>query len=131
MKNTGDGRRIQRVEREVQQTVASFLLKGFKTPLPGLVTISRVTMPADLRIARVYVSVLGDDNIRDEVIELLNERAFEVQNYIGRELKMRFCPKLTFYNDDSTEHVLKIEKILHDLNQQKAISEEPESSDEE
>lgn len=131
MKNTGDGRRIQRVEREVQQTVASFLLKGFKTPLPGLVTISRVTMPADLRIARVYVSVLGDDQVRDEVIELLNERAFEVQNFIGRELKMRFCPKLTFYNDDSTEHVLKIEKILHDLSQQKNKSEETESSDEE
>jgi len=124
-KELGDGRRVSRVEREVQMSIAQFLLSGFKHPLPGLVTISHVKMPGDLRTAKVYVSVLGSDQQKHEVIETLNQRAFQVQDFIGRELKMRFCPKLTFYADETTEKVLKIEKILADLkdeNQRQGVS---------
>lgn len=115
MKNTGDGRRVARVEKEVQIQVARYLVSGFSTPLPGIVTVSLVRMPADLRTAKVYVSVLGDDQQMEEVLQILQARAFEVQDYIGRELKMRYCPKLTFYKDHTTEQVIKIDKILHDL----------------
>lgn len=115
MKNMGDGRRVARVEREIQATIAQFLIRGFKTPLPGLVTVASVKMPADLRTAKVYVSVLGSDKQQEEALELLQERAFEIQNFIGKELKMRYCPKLTFFADHTTEQVLKVEKILHDL----------------
>ena len=119
MKKEGDGRRVSRVEQEIQKTVAQFLISGFRFPLPGLVTVARVMMPADLRTAKVYISVLGSDEQRVEAIETLNERAFEVQNYIGKELRMRYCPKLHFYADDTTEHVLKIERILHELKEEK------------
>jgi ribosome-binding factor A len=115
MKNTGDGRRVARVEREVQQSVAQFLISGFKLPLPGIVTVARVKMPGDLRTAKVYISVLGDPKLLEEAVELLQERAFEIQNYLGKELKMRYCPKLTFYPDHETEEILKVEKILQDL----------------
>jgi ribosome-binding factor A len=116
MKKEGsDGRRKERVEREIQNTIAQFLIKGFKTPLPGLVTVSAVRMPGDLRTAKVYISVLGSDNDKSGAMKILEERAFEVQNFIGRELKMRYCPKITFLQDDTTEKVLKIEKILQEL----------------
>ena len=119
MKKTGDGRRVARVEQEIQKTVAQFLISGFRRQLPGLVTVSRVIMPADLRNAKVYISVLGSDADRKEALETLKERAFEVQNYIGKELRMRYCPKISFYLDEMTEHVLKIDRILHDLEEEK------------
>lgn len=122
MKNTGDGRRVQRVEQEVQKTIAQFLIKGFRERLPGLVTVARVMMPADLRTAKVYVSVLGDDKQREEAVEILQSQAFDVQNFIGRELRMRYCPRLTFYLDDTTEQILKIDRILHEIDQSKAKS---------
>lgn len=119
-KNDEDkNRRISRVEQEIQKTVAQFLISGFRSPLPGLVTISRVLMPADLRSAKVYVSVLGSDEQREQALETLQERAFEVQDYIGKQLKMRYCPRLTFYNDDTTDHVLKIDRILHELDEKR------------
>lgn len=117
--NRDSNRRISRVEQEVQKTIAQFLISGFRFPLPGLVTISRVMMPGDLRTAKVYISVLGTDPERESALETLKERAFEVQNYIGKELRMRFCPKLTFYMDHTTEHVLKIDRILHELEKTK------------
>lgn len=142
MKNTGDGRRVARVEREVQQTVAQFLISGFRLPLPGIVTVARVRMPGDLRTAKVYISILGDPKLLDEAVELLQERAFEIQNYLGKELKMRYCPKLTFYPDNETEEILKVEKILQELDNERkskqgsarpegAESNQEEDSDEE
>lgn len=132
MKNMGDGRRVARVEREIQATIAQFLIRGFKTPLPGLVTVASVKMPADLRAAKVYVSVLGSDEQKSETIDLLQERAFEIQKYIGSELKMRYCPKLTFFPDHTTEEVLKVERILHELEEErKAKGESSNESDEE
>jgi len=128
MKNMGDGRRVARVEREIQNTIAQFLIRGFKVPLPGLVTVASVKMPADLRAAKVYVSVLGDEKAQEETIDLLQERAFEIQNFIGKELKMRYCPKLTFYVDHATEQVLKVERILSDLEAERK-SKEPKSSE--
>ncbi|MEK2645068.1 30S ribosome-binding factor RbfA [Bdellovibrio sp. BCCA] len=131
MKNMGDGRRVARVEREIQATIAQFLIRGFKTPLPGLVTVSQVKMPADLRAAKVYISVLGSDAQQEEALELLQERAFEIQNFIGKELKMRYCPKLTFYPDHTTEQVLKVERILHELEEERKATGKTEESDDE
>lgn len=116
MKKEGDGgRRTARVEREVQQTIARFLISGFKLPLPGIVTVARVQMPGDLRTAKVYISVIGESSQLSEVVELLQKRAFEIQNYLGKELKMRYCPKLVFYADFDTEQILKVDRILQDL----------------
>ncbi|QDK45143.1 30S ribosome-binding factor RbfA [Bdellovibrio sp. ZAP7] len=129
MKNMGDGRRVARVEREIQATIAQFLIRGFRTPLPGLVTVASVKMPADLRAAKVYVSVLGSDKDQETALELLQERAFEIQNYIGKELKMRYCPKLTFYVDHATEQVLKVERILSDLELERKSKEPKEDSE--
>jgi|SRR5207253_10031468 len=123
MKKEGDGgRRIARVEREVQQTIARFLISGFKLPLPGILTVARVIMPGDLRTAKVYVSVLGETSQLEEAVELLQERAFEIQNYLGKELKMRYCPKLVFYADFDTEQILKVDRILQDLEAERTKS---------
>ncbi|MFS4460316.1 30S ribosome-binding factor RbfA [Bdellovibrio sp. HCB2-146] len=121
MKNMGDGRRVARVEREIQATVAQFLLRDLRSELPGIVSVASVKMPADLRAAKVYISVIGTDEERDEVMDILKERAYEIQNYIGSELKMRYCPKLTFYSDTITEQVIKVDRILQELeNERKA-----------
>ncbi len=128
-KEKGDGgRRVQRVEQEMQRSIAQFLISGFRLPLPGLVTVSRVLMPGDLRTAKVYISVFGSEEAQEKAIETLQERAFEVQNFIGKELKMRFCPKITFYADAATEHVLKIDRILHDLEKEKTNTKDKKES---
>lgn len=126
MKNMGDGRRVARVEKEVQSVIAQYLISGFRQRLPGLVTVAAVRMPGDLRSARVYVSVLGEDKLKDQVVEILQASAAEIQRYIGDQLRMRYCPKLTFYPDHTTEQVLKIEKIIHELEVEKSTVAKPE-----
>jgi ribosome-binding factor A len=72
-------------------------------------------MPPDLKSARVYVSILGSDEDRERSIENLNQYTKIIQSHIAKELKLRFCPKLTFYLDTGLDKALKIEKILHEL----------------
>jgi len=128
MKNTGDGRRVARVEQEVQKAIAQFLVSGLKVRLPGLVTVASVRMPADLRAAKVYISVLGADEEREKVLELLQKQAYLIQNFIGQELRMRYCPRLTFFQDTTTEHVLKVDRILMELEQQKKLTEKSQNN---
>lgn len=134
MKNTGDGRRKVRVEKEVQELISNFIIRQLRNDLPGMVTVTRVQMPADFRTANVYLSYFETTDVDDispsfdqkakvDVAEVLQSWASDIQEEIGRTLKMRYCPKLSFYNDETTEKILKIEKILAE------IADEPEIAD--
>lgn len=127
MKNMGDGRRIARVEREIQATVAQYLIRDMRSELPGIVSVAAVKMPADLRAAKVYISVIGSEEERNEVLEILTERAYEIQNFIGSELKMRYCPKLSFYTDYATDEVVKVDRILAELERERNLKAKAEA----
>ena len=127
MERRGEGsdeRRTKRVEREVREVVARYLLGGFRGELKGLVSVSRVGMAGDLRSGRVFISVMGEPGDAEESLESLREFAHDIQKEVDRQLKMKFCPKLSFFLDDSMEHVLKVEKILRDISLQNAATAE-------
>ncbi len=132
MKKTGDGRRIERVQKEVTQVLSRFLMGTFKGDLPGIVTVTRVTMPADLRNARVQVAILNGTPEQNELAaEMLQERAVEMQHYLAKQLPLRYTPKLQFFADNSLEKVLKIDRILHDIGQKSAKDSASSDEDEE
>ena len=125
----GDGRRKIRVEKEVQEVISGFIIRQLRHDLPGVVTITRVTMPADFRAAQVYLTYFSPDQENPiDAAKLLQSWAKDIQDEIGHALKMRYCPKLNFYNDETTEKILKIEKILseisNDPNLKKAMDED-------
>ena len=104
--------RVQRVEKQLQEVVAGFLIKGFKIPLPAMVTVSRVEASRDLKSARVYVSVYGEDAVKQETSDLLNEYAKDFQREIGKSVRMKSCPKLVFKLDGSIEFMERMSKVL-------------------
>ena len=124
MKNTGDGRRKIRIEREVQEIISRFVIEHLKSDLPGLITITRVQMPADFRAAQVFTTYFAPEQPDEKVVDIakvLQSWAKDIQNEIAHVLKMRYCPKLTFFNDETTEKILKIEKTLADISQNPAL----------
>lgn len=121
MKNTGDGRRKTRVEKEVQLVISQFIINYMKSDIPGLVTVSRVQMPADFKAAQVFVTYFDpqQDFVENkfDFVKVLQSWASDIQDYISQQLKMRYCPKIKFIADETTEHILKIEKILSNLSE--------------
>lgn len=120
----GDDRRIKRVEREVRDVIARYLLGGFRGELSGLVSVSRVGMAGDFRSGKVFISVMGSPGDAETSLKSLKHFGNEIQKEVDRQLKMQFCPKLSFHLDDSMEHVMKVEKILRDISAKNAASDE-------
>lgn len=130
-KMKGDGIRVARVEREVQSLISRFLAGAYKGELPGLVTVSMVKMPADLKTARVFISFFNAaEKEEKEGVQLLQRRAPEIQSYINDELGLRYCPRLTFMRDETSERIIEIDRILQDLDTQKSGASKPASSTE-
>ena len=108
-------RRTERIESLIQMELAELVLRKLKDPRVGFVTITRDRVTADLKLARVYYSVLGQEKEKLEAGRALEHARGFLQHEIAEALKLRFTPKLSFHLDESLEESLRIEQILHDL----------------
>ena len=114
----GDGRRVIRVERALREVISSYLISNSRLSLPAMVSVPAVKASKDLRQAKVYVSVIGADlpeGVVDECIEILNENHADIQGHVGRELKMKFCPKLRFFGDEVQQAAIKVDALIRDV----------------
>ena len=95
-------RRVLRVEREIRDIIARYLISGFKYPLPSFVSVVCVNATRDLRLARVTISVLESCEAEEKMVKILNMHTHDFQAQISRSLNMKFCPKVSFYPDKSS-----------------------------
>lgn len=119
-----DSRRSTRVAEAIREEVATFLSEDVKDPrVRGLVTVTGVDVTRDLRHARVYVSVMGTDEERAATYEGLDSVAAHLRSRIGRALRLRLAPEITFREDQSVAHAARIESLLAGLRDEGATSE--------
>ena len=89
------------------------LAEGVKDPrVTGLVTVTGVEMSRDLGQATVYVSIYGDDAARTETMEGLSSVASSLRGRVGRALKLRLAPAITFKQDETVARAARIETLL-------------------
>ena len=108
--------RSHRVGDLIQQEVSALLLRGLKDPRIGFVTLTAVEVTTDLRHARIYFTVLGDEKAREENSRGLNSAIPFIRRELGKHLRLRFVPELTFQYDTSLEYGNRIDALLRDLN---------------
>ncbi len=109
------GRRTDRVGALLQATLSELLLRDIKDPRVGMVTVTGVDLSADLKHARVFVSVLGDDAAQQRMLQGLASARPYLQSQAGRRLKLRFTPELRFEIDPSIAAGDRIDRLLRDL----------------
>jgi ribosome-binding factor A len=111
-----DHRRSERVAEGIREEVATFLAEDAKDPrIVGLVTVTGVDVTRDLRHAKVFVSILGSDEERQATLEGLESAASHLRSRIGRALRLRVAPEVTFRYDESIARAAKIEALLAGL----------------
>jgi ribosome-binding factor A len=104
---------MRRVDEALRE-VLSDAVGALKDPRIGFVTVTDVKTSPDLRQARVYVSVLGDDVARAASIEGLQSAHGLLQRRIATELRLKRTPALEFFGDDTARNAQRIEEILRD-----------------
>ena len=106
------GERMRRVNEALREVLSARFAAGLKDPRIGFVTVTAVDTSPDLRHARVYVSVLGTDEERDDSLEGLNSSHGYLQAQIAGELRMKRTPTLEFVHDESLDRGLRISRLL-------------------
>jgi ribosome-binding factor A len=116
--------RMRRVEEAVRAVLSDALAKDLKDPRVGFVTITGVKTSPDLRYARVYFSVLGNEHERARSIEGLRSAQSFLQRRVASELTLKHTPALTFEYDGSVDRGMRISQIL-DAQRDSPGSQEP------
>ena len=105
---------MRRVNEAVREVLSARIAAGFSDPRIGFVTVTSVDTSPDLRHARVYVSVLGDESERSETLAGLASAHGLLQTSIAAELRMKRTPTLQFVFDESIDRGMRISEILDD-----------------
>ncbi|NGP44087.1 30S ribosome-binding factor RbfA [Bacillaceae bacterium SIJ1] len=108
--------RANRVAEQMKKELGDILSRKIKDPRVGFVTVTDVEVSGDLQLSTVYISVLGDDEKKQDTLQgLLKAKGF-IRSEIGQRIRLRKTPELTFEFDESIEYGNRIEHLLADLN---------------
>ncbi|MDT8441310.1 MAG: ribosome-binding factor A [Desulfuromonadales bacterium] len=107
--------RAQRVAETIHHEISQLLIRGLKDPRIGFVTITGVDVTSDLRSARVYYTVIGDDDSRTASAAGLKSSIPYLRQQLGKVLRLRFVPELVFAYDSSVDYGNRIEELLREV----------------
>ena len=106
--------RMRRVDEAVRAVLSDAIATDLQDPRIGFVTVTGVKTSPDLRHARVYVSVLGDESAREATMEGLRSAHGFLQGAIAAELSLKHTPMLSFEYDESVDRGMRITRLLED-----------------
>jgi ribosome-binding factor A len=116
--------RSNRVGEQMKKELSDIIGRKIKDPRVGFVTVTDVQVTGDLQQAKVFISVLGDDEKRqDTLIGLAKAKGF-IRSEIGRRIRLRKTPELFFEFDESMEYGNRINTLIHELNRNDSDDEE-------
>ena len=113
-----DFKRADRVGDQVRAELADIILRKMRDPRVGFVTITKVELSDDLKNAKVFVSVLGDQKQKKDSLKGLRSAVHFIRGELGRRLKLRYMPELVFVLDESIEKGARMLDILRKLEEE-------------
>ncbi len=107
-----DNKRVDKLGELIKEELSLLLLREVRDPRIGFITLTGVRMSGDLRLARVYFSMMGSEEDRCNTIEGLNKAKGYLKRELAKRLSLRHMPDIIFYFDDSVEYGERIESII-------------------
>ncbi len=108
-------RRIDRVNELLKHEIGEIIRREFNIADAGLISVNSVETSADLRTAKIYISVLGKPDQQSRALRLVREKRQLIQGEIGRNIVLKYTPTLTFVLDDTIEKGNRVLQILDEI----------------
>ena len=118
--------RSRRVADLVRQVVSDVILHELRDPRVGVVTVTEVRLPSDLKDARVFVSCLGDADAREAAVDALNHAAPFLRRAVGRKVRLKYVPQLTFVADTTLDRGERLETLLQKIRDERPAEPDPD-----
>ncbi|RIW36447.1 30S ribosome-binding factor RbfA [Bacillus salacetis] len=112
--------RSNRVGEQMKKELSDIIGRKIKDPRVGFVTVTDVEVSGDLQQAKVYITVLGDEEQREDTLKGLAKAKGFIRSEIGQRVRLRKTPELIFEFDESIDYGNRIESLL------KKIQDDPE-----
>ncbi|WP_152392512.1 30S ribosome-binding factor RbfA [Paenibacillus guangzhouensis] len=107
--------RVGRVGEQLKKELSQLIQSELKDPRIGFVTVTGVEVTNDLSQARVFLSVLGDEEQKNNTLKALAKANGFLRSELGKRIRLRHTPELLFKFDSSIEYGSRIEKILGEI----------------
>jgi len=108
--------RVGRVGEQIKKELSQILQTEFKDPRLGFITVTGVDITNDLSEAKVFLSVLGSDEQKEDTLKALAKGTGFLRGELGRRIRLRHTPDLIFKFDSSVEYASRIETLLQQIN---------------
>ena len=109
--------RVEKVQELMKQEISDIIFNELKDPRIGFVTITSVACTEDLREAKIYVSVMGDEKKARDTLNGLNSSLGFVRREIGKRIRLRFTPEISFALDTSLNYSDHIQRLLNEIHE--------------
>lgn len=113
------GIRPERVQEAIRQEISTIINNEIKDPRLGFLTVTGVELTKDMRYARVYFSVLGEDKAKFLALKGLKSAKGYIKGRLGEKIKLRFMPEIEFRIDETLEKTERVFRILDKLQKEK------------
>jgi ribosome-binding factor A len=107
--------RVNRVGEQMKKELGDIISRKIKDPRIGFVTVTDVQVTGDLQQAKVYISVLGDEEQRENTLKGLAKAKGFIRTEIGQRIRLRKTPELIFEFDESMAYGNRINTLIHEL----------------
>ena len=114
MPRSGARIRPERVAEQIRMEIAAILQRDLKDPRVGLATCTRVQVSGDLKVAKIYVSVLGTKEVQERSMSALEGASRFIRRLLAQRLGLRASPEVRFTFDPSVEYGIRLEKLLEE-----------------
>ncbi len=109
--------RSERVASLVKHEIGDLLTREYSDPSNGFITVTEVRMTPDLRIARVYLSIFGTEEVKTKTMKMLDGERPHIRSSIGARLQLKFVPSFEFYLDDTMDRVDRINTLIKKIHE--------------
>lgn len=124
-------RRQEKVARIIRDTVSDAIANHLSDPrIQGYVSVTRVSVAADMQIADVYLSVFGADAAQQKLtFEAIDHARGRIQSFIGKAVSGKFCPTLRLHPDEAFKKTLETMKLIDRISEELRAKRAPDESE--
>jgi ribosome-binding factor A len=122
------GRRPERLAEQIKEEVSLIIAGDLEDPRVGFVTVTDAKISPDLRHAKIFVTVLGDEQQVSESLQALNHASRFIRHQLGAALRIRRTPEIHFVYDETVQTAARIEQLLSEEGEKAKERERAEAS---
>ena len=119
-------KRSDRIAESIREEISSILLQEINDPRIQFVSVIRVEVSADLQHAKIFVSIIGSDEKKQEAFEGLKSARGFIQRKLGKRIRLRYTPEINFKMDTSVDEGMHIYELLQEIKNEGGLKDNDE-----